>query len=662
MTTSQRITTSIAALRAQFRVATDDPELVQAQVKALSRQFPLLLFISFVNTVAVIWTYYGVAPDIMTIEPLVLVVIGYSALAWTWVRAGYRPLSHAEACHLLKMTAIQAPVTTTLSLAWALILIRYGDASAQGQIVFTVGIAMVSCIFCQMHLRPAALSVTAVTAIAFVGFFLATRRPVFLVIALSMLLVLAAMVNILIVFTRDFASMIAFQRGLVESQAENARLANTDSLTGLPNRRKFLTTLRQVFGRAASDNRRFVVGLIDLDRFKGVNDLHGHEVGDRVLVEAGRRLCDLCDAKTLVARLGSDEFGVIVDADISDTAVQALGDRIREALEVPFAGAGVTVHVSASAGFAIFPQAGSTAELLFERANYALAYAREHPPGRPTIFSIEHETEIRKLATIEECLRHADLESELSMHFQPIIDVERGEIVAFEALARWVSPILGRVAPDVFIRVAERSDLINELTRTLLRGALAQVATWPAQIRVSFNLSTRDLASREALLGIVAIIQASGVAPGRIDLEVTETALIQDLDQASASLEMLKTLGLGISLDDFGTGYSSLSFVQQFPIDKIKVDRSFVREVETKPACRAIVKSVIDLCRNLQLTCIVEGMETDAQVGVLRALGCTTMQGYLFGKPMPADDIPGFLAAADPPSRLKVQFVEALAS
>jgi diguanylate cyclase (GGDEF)-like protein len=662
MTTSPRITTSIAAFRELFRVPTEDPDLVQAQVKALSKQFPLLLFISIVNTVAVIWTYYGAAPDIITIDPLILIIIGYAGLAWPWVRANYRPLNHAQACRLLKMTALQAPVSTAMSLVWAVVLIQYGDAYAQCHIVFTVGIAMVSCIFCQMHLRPAALSVTAVTAIAFAAFFLATRRPVFLVIALSMLLVLAAMIYILIVSTRDFASMIAFQRGLVESQAENARLANTDSLTGLPNRRKFLTTLRQVFGRAASDDRRFVVGLIDLDRFNGVNDLHGHEVGDRVLVDAGRRLRDLCDAETLVARLGSDEFGVIVDADISDEAVQALGDRIREAIEVPFAGAGVTVHVSASAGFAIFPQAGSTAELVFERANYALAYARQHPSRRPTIFSVEHETEIRKLATMEECLRHANLQSELSMHFQPIIDVERGEVVAFEALARWVSPILGRVAPDVFIRVAERSDLINELTRTLLRGALAQAATWPAQMRVSFNLSTRDLASPEALLGIVAIIEASGVAPARIDLEVTETALIQDLDQASASLEILKTLGVGISLDDFGTGYSSLSFLQQFPIDKIKVDRSFVREVESKPACRAIVKSVIDLCRNLQLTCIVEGMETSAQVGVLRGLGCTRMQGYHFGKPMQATEVPGFLVAADLPLRLEAQFVRALAS
>ena len=179
---------------------------------------------------------------------------------------------------------------------------------------------------------------------------------------------------------------------------------------------------------------------------------------------------------------------------------------------------------------------------------------------------------------------------------------------------------------------------------------------------MSFNLSARDLASREAILNIVAIIQNSGIAPSRIDLEVTETALIQDFDQANASLRTLKALGVGISLDDFGTGYSSLSYLRRFPIDKIKIDRSFVKEVETEPSCRAIVKSVIDLCRNLKLTCIVEGMETNDQVNVLRALGCKTMQGYLFGKPMPASEVLGFLDAANLPLCLEAQEVRALAS
>ncbi|MGD0720887.1 MAG: EAL domain-containing protein, partial [Roseiarcus sp.] len=365
---------------------------------------------------------------------------------------------------------------------------------------------------------------------------------------------------------------------------ENARLANTDGLTALPNRRRFLTALDQTLRPATRHGRRFTVGLIDLDGFKSVNDLHGHAVGDKVLVETARRLRELCDSDTLVARLGGDEFGIIVEADLSEAEIRALGARLCEVLAAPVALPGIVVEVSGSIGFAVFPQAGPSAELLFERADYALAHAKEHRRGRTAIFSIEHEAEIRRMANMEMCLRHADLETEMALHFQPIVDVVRGRTIAFEALARWTSPTLGRVAPDVFIRLAERSDLINRLTAVLLRRALAQARTWPEAIHVSFNLSTRDLASREAVGGIMAIIEESGVAPGRVDLEVTETALIRDVGQAKTALLALRAMGVGISLDDFGTGYSSLSFVQQFPIDKIKVDRSFVREVETKPA------------------------------------------------------------------------------
>jgi len=263
---------------------------------------------------------------------------------------------------------------------------------------------------------------------------------------------------------------------------------------------------------------------------------------------------------------------------------------------------------------------------------------------------------------MERRLREADLETEMSLQFQPIVDIVRGKTVAFEALARWTSPKLGKVAPDIFIRVAERSDLINKLTRMLLRRALASAKTWPDDIHVSFNLSMRDLGSRDAIVNIVAIIEDSGIAPRRIDLEVTETALIQDFDQASASLQMLKALGVGISLDDFGTGYSSLSYLQQFPIDKIKIDRSFIKEVESKRSCQSIVKSVIDLCQNLELTCVVEGMETETQVRALRKLGCTTMQGYFFGTPMAAGEVLAFLEASQGRLRRQGQDLQALAS
>jgi diguanylate cyclase (GGDEF)-like protein len=513
-----------------------------------------------------------------------------------------------------------------------------------------------------MHLRPAALLMTGVTVIPFSIFFLATGRPVFIAVIISMLLVSAAMIYILLVFSRDFAKMVDLHKGLLESTLENARLANTDSLTGLPNRRQFLFALQEDLEQAQRDKQRLVVGLIDLDGFKTVNDLYGQVVGDLVLVEAGRRLAALSDAATLLARLGGDEFGIILDEDKSEPDIRALGVRICAALKAPFMAPGIVVEISSSVGFAAFPQAGSTAHVLFERARYALSHAKQHSRGRSTIFSIDHETEIQYLANLELCLRHADLQSEMSLCFQPIVDAVQGKTVAFEALARWVSPSLGRVAPDVFIKVAERSDLIHKLTATLLRLALAEAKTWPGEIRISFNLSARDIASPESIATIAAIIETSGVASSRIDMEVTETAMFQDFEQANKSLRTLRALGVRFSLDDFGTGYSSLSYVRRFPISKIKIDRSFVREVETDADCRAIVKSVIDMCRNLKLGCISEGMETQAQVRILRELGCETMQGYFFGKPMPATEVLPYLDAANIPSFPDIPGLRALAS
>jgi len=638
---------SIATILDLFRVETGRPDLLQAQVKALSKQVPLLFFITVVNTLAVAATHYGTAPQLMTVVFPSVITIGYVWRGLDWAKLGFRPISDRDAGRLLKLTVILGPACSAVIMIWALALFQYGDEYAQGHILFYAGVTVLSCTFCMMHLRPAALLMTGVTVIPFSIFFLATGRPVFIAVVIGMLLVSAAMIYILFVFSRDFAKMVDYQEGLLESMLENGRIANTDSLTDLPNRRQFLFALHEDLEEAARDEQRFVVGIVNLDGFKTVNDLYGNAAGDGVLKEAGRRLGGLCGSTTLLARLGADEFGIIIDEDTCAADIHALGVSICDALQTPFALPGVVVEISGSAGFATFPEAASNAAELFERARYALSHAKQHSRGRSTIFSTEHETEIRYLANLELCLAHADLQSEMFLHFQPIIDVEQGKTVAFESLARWVSPTLGRVAPDVFIRVAERSDLIHKVTATLLRRALAEAKAWPSEIHISFNLSARDLASRDAISNIAAIIENSGVSPSRIDMEVTETSMFQDFEQANISLRLLKALGVRISLDDFGTGYSSLSYIRLFPISKIKIDRSFVKDVETDLDCRAIVKSVIDMCRNLKLGCIVEGMETEAQVSILRGLGCNTMQGYFFGRPMPAAEVLGFLNATN---------------
>jgi diguanylate cyclase (GGDEF)-like protein len=653
--------TSTAGLRALFSVPRDNPGLMRSQIAVLSRQIPLLYLILVVNLDILAFTFHGLAPDALTVGFPILLTVACLARGFAWMRMRRRTESDAVLIRRLRRTVVVTVAAGVLYLAWALALFPYGDPYAQGQVAFCICLTVISCIFCLMHLRPAALTLTGVVMVPAAIFFISTGRPALVAMAINIMLVSAAMVYVLIIYSRDFASMVNFQQQLVATHLEterlneeNSRLANLDSLTDLPNRRLFFAKLEEAQAGAQRAGGRFIVGLIDLDGFKAVNDVYGHTTGDRLLVEAGLRMRAVCEGTIFLARLGGDEFGLLVAADWDDAAVRAFGSRLCAALDAPFNLRGIIAQVAGSIGFATYPEAGASVEQLFERADYALYHAKQHARGRPVIFSAEQETQIRHFSNVEQCLRHADLEAELAVHFQPIVDVDRNAIVMFEALARWHSPRLGRVPPDVFIRVAERSDLVNKLTQTLLRKTLVWMLDWPADLRVSFNLSVRDLIDDEALLAIVAIIRKSGVDPRRIDLEVTETALRRDFDQTSKALRLLKALGAGVSLDDFGTGYSSLSYVHRLPIDKIKIDRSFIKDVESDKSCRAIVKTVIDMCRNLELACIIEGMETDAQAAILRELGCTTMQGYLFGKPMPAADVLAFLAAAGHDARAQV--------
>jgi diguanylate cyclase (GGDEF)-like protein len=643
---------SLRSIRALFEVPADDPELTLSQLAAFSKQVPLLYLVLVANTIGLAATHLDSAPAALAIlAPAVLCVVCAIRVA-TWWRVGERVVSAEQAVRKLRMTVKLVVVLGAAFVAWAFSLYPYGDAYAQGHVAFYMAITAIGSIFCLMHLRAAALLLALVVIVPFICFFLSTGNTVFVAISINLLLVAFAMINILLGYYRDFANLIKSQKELVAEHAEtrrlsdeNLRLANVDSLTDLPNRRRFFADLSAVMERCRREGSRFAVALIDLDGFKPVNDIHGHATGDRVLIEAGRRLRQVSGPSVCLARLGGDEFGLIIDGAPSDADIRRLGQQFCDVLQAPYVLPDLTAQVSGSIGFATFPDAGRSTEQLLERADYALYHAKQNHRGTVVVFSHEHATDIRETSLIEQGLRHADLEREMSLAFQPIIDIATNRTTGFETLARWTSPTLGTVPPSVFIKVAERSDLIGRLTEVLLKKALEAARGWPKHLRVAFNLSMRDIASPEAILRITTIVRQSGVEPGRIDLEVTETAMMRDFEQTRAALRTLKLLGVHISLDDFGTGYSSLSYVHRLPLDKIKIDRSFVAEIETDKACLNIVKTVIDLCRNLDLDCVVEGVETAAQLRILRDLGCRAMQGYFFSPPMAEASIRDHLAA-----------------
>jgi diguanylate cyclase (GGDEF)-like protein len=624
------------------RSADASSELIGAQFDAFSRQVPLLYFILLINTGAVAYAHLGNSPRWLSIYvPGILGSIGLTRLL-TWLRrwGRHRRLTDGE---IRKRLSAATWFTATFGVAftgWGVALYPYGNAYAHMQIALSMAITVIGCIFCLMHLRRAALLLTAIVVIPFTVFFVRTQNSILMAIALNMLLVTIAIIVMMLTHYRDFANLIESRRILQLLSDANARLAIQDALTGLPNRRSFLERLEGLCREMTGGSRTFSVGVIDLDGFKQVNDLHGHQTGDRVLEEVGKRLMRLQSAECTFARLGGDEFGLLVRNETQIESLMTLGENISTVLEAPYLCASASIRLSASLGIAQFPVAATTPHQLFERADHALYHAKEHRRGGTAIFSGEIESAMRRSSMIEQLLRQAVLECEMTLHYQPIIDVTDRRVVSFEALARWRNSTLGDVPPSEFMPVAERSDLVHTITLVLLGKVLGDLQQTAPGVRVSFNLSARDLNSPDTVPAIIDMIRRSAVSPERLTIEITETAVIRDFDQARHALSELKQLGVHIALDDFGTGFSSLHCIHRLPLDKVKIDRSFVREIDVDAGAQDIVRSIVGMCRSLRLTCAVEGVETEAQSIALRKLGCNVMQGYLFGRPSPVLDQP----------------------
>ena len=604
-----------------------------------------------INAVALAITHAASAPMVLTlVVPAVLCAACLTRLVFWYRRASLAVTPEQAARQLQTMVRLTVPFGVGFT-SWSLSLFPYGDAYAQCHVAFYMAITLISSIFCLMHLKNAASLLAVVVAVPFTIFFCRTGHVVLTAIALNFLLVVGGVGWILLRNYRDFTDLITSKRNLQSRQVEtqrlneaNFRLANEDGLTGLPNRRRFMALLSATHAEAEADTIRFAVVVVDLDGFKAINDIRGHATGDLLLTEVGFRLRQMSGPTVTVARLGGDEFGMILSGNPNEADIVAFGETVCALLGRPYLIFDFPTDISASAGLVSYPDGALTPEQLFDRADYALYHAKKMQRGTAVLFSDEHETMIRQATRLETALQHADLETELSVAFQPILDAVSGRAIAFEALARWDSPVVGPVAPDVFIRIAEHAGFIGNLTEILLVKALTAAAAWPAFIRLSFNLSALDLTTTTTVTAVRRIIRESPVARARIDFEVTETAVMINFDKALQTLKVLKEDGVNISLDDFGTGYSSLSQVHRLRPDTIKIDRSFVADILENQDSRDIIISVVDLCRRLRIGCIVEGVETTPQLQTLIELGGTTVQGYLFAKPMPASHVACYLA------------------
>ncbi len=635
-------------IRELFSDASDVPELTLAQWRALSRQVPLLYAMLVANTLIVAWTHYDVAPVWLTLY----IPAGLTAICLLrtliWMRTRHQDVSVAKArLGLLAMIWLGAILAIGFT-AWSLSLFSYGDAYLQSQIAFYMGITTIGCMFCLMHVRAAALAVGICVLVPFTAFFATSGQETFTAIAVNMVLVITALLIILLNNNRDFAALVSSRSAMALRQAEtqrlfdeNHRLANVDSLTGVPNRRAFERELAETLAEAQKQGKSIAVARIDIDGFKAVNEIFGQLAGDDVLVKVARRIEAVKRANTMLARLDGDNFALIMHEPTDHAAqlrcAKVISDIFAESFETPLG----VVRVRASLGIAS-SEPNDTPHSLFDRADYVTWVAKREKRGGAVMFDQRYADELRKVRQMEHLLHTARLEDEIYILLQPQFDVGLGTTTGFEVLARWRSPILGEVSPAEFIPMAERTGQINKITQIVLRQALKVSETLPRKLRVSVNLSANDIGSPTAIEQIVALVGAQN-KPSRIDFEITETAVMRDLRQANTSLLALLGLGARIALDDFGTGHSSLTHVQKLPLHRIKIDRSFVMEVTSDPASRAIVKTMVDLCRNLGISCVFEGIETEEQLEALVSLGGQVMQGYLFGRPMRPQDLDDYL-------------------
>lgn len=442
-------------------------------------------------------------------------------------------------------------------------------------------------------------------------------------------------------------------RRVVEaSRAERhvRHLAYNDTLTGLPNRVMFMDDLGQRISRAREQDRQVAVLFLDLDRFKYVNDTLGHDLGDRLLMSVARRIKHSVRGGDCVARFGGDEFTVALDDIVNPVAASAVAQTIIRALAAPFQIDGRDIYISTSIGISVYPNDGDEVNTLLKHADTAMYRAKKNGSGHD-FYESGMEATLSAHLQLESALRRALQGDEFTVHYQPKIDVVSGRLTGSEALIRWNHPQRGLVSPAEFIPVAEETGLIVPIGEWVLRAACRQARFWLDSGRpghaVAVNLSGFQIRQRDFVAGVAAILEESGLPASLLQLEITESVLMEQASETLVTLRQLKDLGVSLAIDDFGTGYSSLSYLKRFPVDILKIDRAFVRDADSNPDDAAIVTAIIALAHSLRLGVVAEGVETGSQQAFLARAGCDSIQGYLIAKPLPAAEFEArFLSTA----------------
>ncbi len=647
--------TELRAYRAMLNLARSPKEAVEMeQMRAITQNIVPLYFLISASAVGLGGNFYGQAPDIMTVGvPLVAVLVSLWRVT-KWWGAEKRLAEPDNARRNLRQLEGFTIILFAMLAVWVAMFLPYSSDIQVTYLSFFTAFTGAAATLCALS-RPRMVAITlSLTLLQFCVMFMGQAPRYYLFTAIQ----LAATYFVFFLASRSYnrrliqGVMLHYQ--LKNESARTARLSETnrqlalsDTLTGLPNRRSFFEEIDRVIGECGPDCLP-VVGLIDLDGFKPINDVYGHAAGDAVLVETATRLTRVIGSENRVARLGGDEFAYILPPETSPEAARLIAERVVNVFLRPFRlPTNDTSRVSASVGYSSRVLNARTSRDLVAQADFALFRAKEVSVGHAVEFSAEHAKTQQREALVQQCFRSADLEEEIRLVFQPIVDSSTGTVVRFEALARWTHPEIGIVGPDEFVAVAEKAGMTHLMTRSVFRKAIRQLREWPDSVQLTVNLSAQDIISRDTTEELVSMLMAEEPSLcERLCLEVTETSLLSDTAEARYNLERFRQLGLKIALDDFGTGYSSLRYLQDFDFDVVKIDRTFIQSQDVRAHGFGLVATIQQLCRSMAIDCVVEGVETFEQLQYARSAGCRYIQGYFYSRPLEADAASAYFPGA----------------
>jgi len=431
--------------------------------------------------------------------------------------------------------------------------------------------------------------------------------------------------------------------GRKQADGDLQRMAHYDALTGLPNRALFYSTLERTLQQAVINDWQVAVMFIDLDDFKGVNDTLGHAAGDELLRQIANRLVKCVRTRDVIGRLGGDEFAMILVTNDCRKAAAVVAEVVRETLRVPFFILGHDVSVTASIGITIHPEDTTNSETLLRYADMAMYRAKKSGRDASRFFTAQMNIDVLARQSLESALRSAVNNGEFVLHYQPKMDLDTGRVTGLEALLRWQRPEHGLVSPQEFVPVLEEMGLIVPVGRWVIAAACRQIAQWQqsavGEVAVAVNIAGRQFTDGDLPGDVRVALQASGIPAHLLELELTESSLMENSERTVSALGELKSMGIAITIDDFGTGYSSLAYLRRFPIDKLKIDIAFIRDITTSPDDATIALAIISMARSLKLTVIAEGVETAEQLSYLKRHGCDQIQGYYFSKALSAPEM-----------------------